>query len=144
MVATPFFGWLCDSAFSPWVVSASGSVLIFVCFGLIGNLSLFLLFLQKFFLVRIGCFSSYSSYTFECQSYINSGLLSAGLDIFNFISRSCHLLSILRGIFWQCQWFSGSPRCSTNSSLLLCLLVFRFWILGSPRRQFWLGPDCSY
>ena len=37
VVATPLFGWLCDSAFSPWVVSACGSVLVFICFGLIGE-----------------------------------------------------------------------------------------------------------
>ena len=76
MVATPFFGWLCDSAFSPWVVSASGSVLIFLCFGLIGSLSLFHLFLDKFLLsVWMGCYFRMS------VPYINFGLH----QLFNFI-----------------------------------------------------------
>merc|ERR1712037_372890 len=48
VVATPFFGWLCDSAFSPWVVSASGSVLIFLCFGLIGPVIYFPFFEASF------------------------------------------------------------------------------------------------
>lgn len=36
VVATPVFGWICDSAVSPWIVSSCGAALIFICFGLIG------------------------------------------------------------------------------------------------------------
>merc|ERR1711935_1131040 len=32
VLATPIFGWLCDAAFSPWIVSGTGCVLMFVCY----------------------------------------------------------------------------------------------------------------
>ena len=36
MLATPLFGYVCDSNFSPWLVSATGSVLMFVCYMFLG------------------------------------------------------------------------------------------------------------
>jgi len=48
VVATPLFGWLCDAAISPWCISASGAVLIFICFGLIGPVPYFPFFDASF------------------------------------------------------------------------------------------------
>ena len=36
VLATPLAGWMCDTRMSPWLVSAGGCVLMFLCFSLIG------------------------------------------------------------------------------------------------------------
>jgi len=48
VLATPIFGWLCDSAFSPWVVSATGCVLMFVCYCFIGPVPYLAFFAPSF------------------------------------------------------------------------------------------------
>jgi len=48
VLATPIFGWLCDSAFSPWIVSATGCVLMFVCYCFIGPVPYLAFFAPSF------------------------------------------------------------------------------------------------
>ena len=36
VIATPLAGWVCDTRLSPWLVSAAGCLLMFICFTLLG------------------------------------------------------------------------------------------------------------
>jgi len=121
VVATPFFGWLCDSAFSPWVVSASGSVLIFLCFGLIGPVIYF-----PFFEASFGSVSG----SLVLQGFGSSALLVASFGSAQIAAieagfpESMEVQAVVSGLFTS-SFALGNFCGPTVSGIMYDLITFK-------------------
>jgi len=48
VLATPLFGWLCDTSFSPWFISGTGCLFMFICYCFIGPVPYLAFFAPSF------------------------------------------------------------------------------------------------
>ena len=145
VVATPLFGWLCDAAISPWCISASGAVLIFICFGLIGRLhniigTYFYSFGLRSSHISLSILISSISFTDFTMSIISFGWTSYSLPpsgpvpYFPFFDASFG--SVSGSLILQGQLHQGSSDKKTEHHLNK---LSRLWFLCTAGSELWCG-----
>jgi len=96
VLATPIFGWLCDAAFSPWMVSACGCVFMFVCFCFIGPVP-YLAFFEPNFASVCG---SLVAQGFGCAAVLVASFGSAQVAAVSAgYSESMEVQAVVSGLF---------------------------------------------
>lgn len=96
VLATPIFGWLCDSAFSPWIISGTGCVFMFVCYCFIGPVP-YLAFFQPSFLTVCG---SLVAQGFGCAAVLVASFGSAQVAaVAAGFSESMEIQAVVSGLF---------------------------------------------
>lgn len=145
VLATPLFGFLCDSVMSPWLVSITGSVLMFICFMFIGPAPYLPIYSPTFYTVSgslvaqgFGCAAvlvasfgcaqmAASSGEMECMEIqaVVSGLFTSSFALGNFLGPT------ISGIIFD-KMGGGKTGFACNSLVLqgLVVLVFVFNILA--------------
>merc|ERR1719481_2025042 len=136
VVATPTFGWLCDTKLSPWSVSVVGCVLMFICFAFIGPVPYLNFFTSTFWTVLgslvaqgFGCaavlVASFGSAqmaatqsgfpnTIEVQAVV-SGLFTSSFALGNFCGPT------FSGVLYDCIGFQNN--CLFLQALIVVTLV---------------------
>jgi len=96
VLATPIFGWLCDAAFSPWIISGSGCVLMFICFCFIGPVP-YLHFFDASFATVCG---SLVAQGFGCAAVLVASFGSAQIAaVAAGFSESMEIQAVVSGLF---------------------------------------------
>eukprot|EP00092_Neocalanus_flemingeri_P030917 GFUD01033574.1.p1 GENE.GFUD01033574.1~~GFUD01033574.1.p1 ORF type:complete len:505 (-),score=68.91 GFUD01033574.1:56-1570(-) len=96
VLATPIFGYLCDAAFSPWIISGSGCVFMFVCYCFIGPVP-YLAFFKASFPTVCG---SLVAQGFGCAAVLVASFGSAqNAAISAGFSESMEIQAVVSGLF---------------------------------------------
>ena len=113
VLGTPVCGWLCDGKVSPWLVSCSGCVLIFLCFAFLGPAPYLPLFQPSLYSV--------------CASLAAQGLGSAAVLVASFGSLqlaattglldSMEIQSVMSGLYTSA--FAMGNFCGPTASGIL-------------------------
>ena len=96
VVATPFFGWMCDGKISPWLVSCCGCVFMFICFAFLGPVP-YLAFFNPTLLTVCG---SLVAQGFGCAAVLVASFGSAQLAaVAAGLPDSLEVQSVVSGLF---------------------------------------------
>eukprot|EP00092_Neocalanus_flemingeri_P107350 GFUD01137792.1.p1 GENE.GFUD01137792.1~~GFUD01137792.1.p1 ORF type:complete len:280 (+),score=82.29 GFUD01137792.1:238-1077(+) len=96
VVATPFFGWICDGKVSPWAVSCCGCVFMFICFAFLGPVPYLTFFSPNLYTV---C-GSLVAQGFGCAAVLVASFGSAQLAAVTAgLPDSLEVQSVVSGLF---------------------------------------------
>jgi len=125
VLATPIFGFMCDSKVSPWLVSASGAVLMFICFVFLGP-SPYITFLQPSFGLVCG---SLVAQGFGCAAVLVASFGCAQIAAAdNGMSESMEVQAVVSGLFTSA--FALGNFCGpTISGVLFDAIGFNYNLL---------------
>lgn len=142
VLATPLFGFLCDSVMSPWLVSMTGTVLMFICFMFIGPAPYLPIYQPSFYTVSgslvaqgfgcaavlvasFGCaqLSATASGLPECMEIqaVVSGLFTSAFALGNFLGPT------LSGVLFD-YLGGGKAGFASNSLIIQALIVLTLFL----------------